>query len=264
MDSSYIKQQAGAATQSFSQQDGMPSWRAGAVFKPLPEGSLYAAFGNSYDPSAEQLSLSSATAGLPPEASTTSEIGVKWQLCHQQLLLSGALFKDEQANTRIPDPNNPLLDIDAGDELAQGWEVSASGRLARAWRLLAAYTHTDSQYVSYASGGHDFSGLPLAGTPQQSLNLWSALDLPWGFQLGAGAQALSGRNAGAFASNGSLEAVPGYAIYNAMLGWRPAKGLGIQLNVNNATNLSYISGVDDSHITPGAARAFILSGAMEY
>ena len=37
--------------------DNMPSWRAAIVYKPLPNGSVYFAYGTSFNPSAETLSL---------------------------------------------------------------------------------------------------------------------------------------------------------------------------------------------------------------
>ena len=43
---------AGALT-DFERDDDMVSWRAGVVYKPRPQGSLYVAYGTSFNPSAE-------------------------------------------------------------------------------------------------------------------------------------------------------------------------------------------------------------------
>ena len=50
---------------------GLPSWRGALVYKPKPNGSIYFDAGNSFNPSAETLSLSAANANTPPEKSLT-------------------------------------------------------------------------------------------------------------------------------------------------------------------------------------------------
>jgi catecholate siderophore receptor len=56
----------------------MTSWRGALVYKPVAGGSIYFSYGNSFNPSAESLSLSSATVSLDPEESRTYEAGTKW------------------------------------------------------------------------------------------------------------------------------------------------------------------------------------------
>ena len=56
------------------------SWRAGVVYKPRPNGSIYAGYGTSFNPSAEGLTLSAATAALEPEKSRSLELGTKWDV----------------------------------------------------------------------------------------------------------------------------------------------------------------------------------------
>ena len=62
---------------SFNQINGFVSWRGALIYKPLPNGSIYMDGGNSFNPSAEALSLSLATSPLPPVVNLTSEVGTK-------------------------------------------------------------------------------------------------------------------------------------------------------------------------------------------
>ncbi len=65
---------AGALT-NFKRDDDMLSWRSGVVYKPRPQGSVYAAYGTSFNPSADGntgLSLTSATVLLEPEKSRSA------------------------------------------------------------------------------------------------------------------------------------------------------------------------------------------------
>lgn len=61
----------------FDHIDRELSWRTALIYKPLPNGSLYFDAGNSFNPSAEALLLSLATAPLPPVETITYEIGTK-------------------------------------------------------------------------------------------------------------------------------------------------------------------------------------------
>ena len=87
----------------FNQINGMVSWRAALIYKPLPNGTIYADGGSSFNPSAEALSLSLATAPLPPVSNLTSEIGSKWELLDGGLSINGSIFRHrpaEHARTR--------------------------------------------------------------------------------------------------------------------------------------------------------------------
>ena len=62
----------------FEHTDTIGSPRASLVYKPAAHGcSVYASYGTSYDPSAENLSLNAKTASLGPEKDKTYEVGVK-------------------------------------------------------------------------------------------------------------------------------------------------------------------------------------------
>ena len=66
-----------APAAAFTQIIGLPSWRGALVYKPKPNGSIYFDAGNSFNPSAETLSLSAANANTPPEKSLTYEGGTQ-------------------------------------------------------------------------------------------------------------------------------------------------------------------------------------------
>jgi catecholate siderophore receptor len=99
----------GAGGSVFDHIDPELSWRIALIYKPRPNGSIYFDAGNSFNPSAEALSLSLATAPLPPvENNITYEIGTKWEMIDGALSIDGSLFRTKQLNVREPDPTNPL------------------------------------------------------------------------------------------------------------------------------------------------------------
>jgi catecholate siderophore receptor len=67
--------QSVAPVSAFQRVDRLWTWRAAAVWKPTPAGSVYVAAGTSLNPSAEALSLTVANADLAPEKNETWEAG---------------------------------------------------------------------------------------------------------------------------------------------------------------------------------------------
>src|SRR6185295_4447591 len=112
--------QAVAPATAFNRLDHLPSWRGAVVYKPIQPLSLYVSAGNSFNPSAESLSLSASTANLPPEENRTYEVGAKWDLANPGLSLRAAVFQTDKINAREPDPTNSLRNVLAGKQRVQG------------------------------------------------------------------------------------------------------------------------------------------------
>ena len=95
------------------QQYGMPNFNLGIDLKPMPIGSVYAAYATSSNPvgsefdgtSAQYGGLAPALNGNPnqifgPEKNKAIEIGTKWELFDRRLLVTAALFQTEKENAR--------------------------------------------------------------------------------------------------------------------------------------------------------------------
>ncbi len=79
-------------TDHIEHTDNMGSYRGALTYKPATNGSVYLAFGTSFNPSAEDLSLISSSrsfslnnANLDPEKNRTYEFGTKWSLVESHL-----------------------------------------------------------------------------------------------------------------------------------------------------------------------------------
>ena len=250
-----------AAPLSLGNDAVIPSYKAALVYSVAPGTNLYVDYGTSFDPSAEGLSLSGATAGLSPERSHTVEVGGKWNTT-PGLLVSGALFRTVMSNLREASPANPTVDVLEGVAQAQGFELEAQGRITDAWTILGGYTYLDGRVLS--SPDPD-SGATLQNAPKHSVKLWSTYDLPFGFAIGAGINYQSSRVPGTLPdSNGFMQMVPGYFTASAMIRYRLTERLSAQLNVTNLTNAYYYDALDDDHVTLGAGRAAMLTISATY
>lgn len=246
-------------TSTQSSSDKKASSRAGLVYKPVENGRIYVAWGNSFNPSAENLAstgsgLSAATENLDPEKNETWELGTKWELFERRLELDAALFRVEKTNARetMADGSTQL----AGKQRVQGVELGVTGHITEQWDVFANYTFLDSETLSAANtaAGVAREGQALGNTPPRSLNLWTTYELPAGWTVGYGARYVSERNV----SSSTTAKLDAYWLHNAMVGYRVNENLDLQLNVNNLFDKDYVERVRQQNGT--AAR----SSAIEY
>lgn len=241
--------------------DAVASYKAALVYNPTQAASLYADFGTSFDPSAESVSLSAATAGLGPERSHTIETGVKWN-AEPGLLVSAALFRTVMNNLREPSPSDPSVDVLEGEAEAQGADLSLQGRIGEAWTILGGYTYLDGRVLR--SPDPD-AGATLQNAPRHSVKLWTSYAVPLGFTIGAGVNYQSSRVPGTLPdANGLMQKVPGYWTASAMLRLPLGAHFSAQLNIDNIADAYYYDNLDDDHVNLGAGRSVLLTLGAAY
>lgn len=249
---------AGAGGSAFQETNYHLSWRGALIYKPLPNGSIYFDAGTSFDPSAEALSLSAANHALPPVENKSYEFGSKWEFFDSAMAVDGALFRTNQINVSEPDPNNPNVNILAGDALAQGFEIDAAGHLTDRWQLIAGYAYTYSVIdKSPRVGPTSDLGHRLGNVPEHTANIWTTYDLPWWrLQVGAGLNVVSSRFAATTPTTAGgvnfFKEAPGYYTVNAMVKYPITDKVSLQLNLYNLTDNKYYDQLHPSHVVPGA------------
>ncbi len=256
------KQTTTTAITNLSNDVAVWSGRGALVYKPVPNGSVYFAYGNSFNPSAESLSLAANTAGLAPEENETYEVGTKWDVLDEKMTLNAALFQIEKLNARVPDPFNSAFNVLGGNQRVRGFEVGATGSLTENWQIYSGYSYLDSTVTSSTSPAIATVGEPLANTPMHTLSVWSTYALPWyGIQLGGGVNYLSSRIASSApnTTTGYIERAGGYYTLQAMAKMPVAPGVDFQINGYNLTNVKYYDLLHPSHVVPGAGRAVLFS-----
>ncbi|MBT9304332.1 TonB-dependent siderophore receptor [Pseudomonas sp. TAE6080] len=260
-------------TSSLSSTDEKLSARTGLVYKPTENGRFYVAWGNSFNPSAENLAsngggLSAATENLAPEKNETWELGTKWELLDKRVELDAALFRVEKTNARetMSDGSTQL----AGKQRVQGFELGVTGRVTELWDVFANYTFLDSETLDAANtpAGNDRKGQALGNTPPHSFNLWTTYELPAGWSVGYGARYASKRNV----TSSTTAKLDAFWVHNAMVGYQVNDDLELQLNVNNLFNKDYVERVRQqngnaarsSAIEYGDARSAIVSATYSF
>jgi catecholate siderophore receptor len=252
------------ATRNLSRTDDMLSWRTGAVFHPTKYSSIYAAYGISYNPSAEFGTLSSAPTNaanslLDPEKNRVIEVGAKADLLNNKLSVSGAVFRIEKTNMRIPiDPvTNTTLQLD-GLARVDGIEVGVAGHLTDKWQVSAGYSYLDSEIVRTTNRAELGNELP--NTPHNNLAVWSTYNLTSDWTIGGGATYQSD----AFVNTTNVSYVPSFWKFDAMASYKVTPNSTLQLNLYNITDELYYSQYYQGHAVPASGRYASLSYRVRF
>jgi catecholate siderophore receptor len=258
----YVDASAAAGLNDLERTDNMLSYRFGGVYHPTPNSSLYVAYGNSYNPSAELGTLSgtgsnTASVTLAPEKNISYEAGVKVDVLDSKLSLTGAIFRIEKTNLRITnDPSAATaLQFLVLDGLARvdGVELGVAGKLTDQWSVMAGYSYLKSAIVTT----RDLSqlGRELPNTPKHNITLWTTYDVTREFTVGGGATYQSE----AFVNTTNTAYVPDYWKFDAMLSYKVTPKSTIQLNVYNINNANYYAQYYGGHAVPASGRWASLS-----
>ena len=242
-----------------SRVDRMLSGRAGVVFKPLPQGAVYASYGTSLNPSLEGLSYNTANTVIDPEKTYTIETGSKWDFFGGRMLLSGAVFRVEKLNARTPGvlPGDPPQVLE-GRQRVDGAELSLEGNVTRAWQVLAGYTFLDSETVESNTPAE--IGKQLVNTPRNSFNVWSTYRLPSGFHFGGGARFVDRR----FGNTINTRFVDAYWTFDLIASYPLTEHIDLKLNLYNLTDKFYFDRIGGGHVVPGPGRAAMLSTSFRF
>ncbi|WP_420141832.1 TonB-dependent receptor [Sphingomonas sp.] len=272
--------------------DNLFSYRVGAVYKPVPNASLYIAYGNSRTPVSSGVRSGCGTPGTQtlntdpctasPQEAVNYEIGGKIDLFDAALQLTAALFRNDRTNFPVAsnDPSLGTVQINDGRSRVDGIALGATGRITPRWTIFANYTYLDSkvkQSISnycLANPGASFTppggtaltcptsdlqaGNPLVQAPKHAGSLFTSYTLPFGLQLGYGFT-----YTGSFLVNNA--APPHYKTddwmtHRAMIAYPVTEQLTVQVNVQNIFDKKYYTGVrNNGWAVPGEGRSAVAS-----
>lgn len=281
-------------------KDNLFSYRAGLVYKPADNGSVYLSYANSKTPSKASVNgtctltstTGTANCTVDPETAVNIELGTKWEVLEGKLALTAAVFRNERENFRVADPDPTNLTGEQaldGKARVQGVALGAAGRITRDWSIFANYTYLDSEVLRSVS---DFclanpgtancgnsaafpdpqKGNPLTNVPKHSASLWTTYALgKWTFGYGATYQGEFYLNNSFLATSGgvttqtALFKTPDYWTHRAMVAYDFNRNFALQLNVQNLTDEEYYLRIrNNGWATPGEARSATLTAVYRF
>ena len=236
--------------------DLLVSPRAGLIYKPVEDMSIYTSYSKTYIPRAgsQLASLNITNAALDPEEFENIELGAKWDV-NPSLALTAAIFQLDRKNVVIPDPNDPTVSLLVDGQRTEGIELGVSGQVSEAWSIQGGYAYQDGQLTE------QLGGTTLAQLPKNVFSLWNRYDFTpaWGVGLGVIYQTEM------FAAVDNLVTLPEFTRVDMGLYYTPNERLSMQLNVENLLDERYYPNANsNNNITPGSPLAIRAGVTMQF
>jgi catecholate siderophore receptor len=280
------------------QHNGIPNFNLGVTLKPLPIGSVYAAYATSSNPvGAEFDGTSSQYGGLAPflpgnpnqlfgpEKNKAIEVGTKWELFDRHLLVTAALFQTEKENAResqnitssIPGCTYVLTFpasqscISAGAAYRiRGIDLGAGGKITDKWSVFGGLVLMESAVTKSLVPSPQASlyptnvGRPLANVAHQSFSLLTKYQLSDVWEIGGQAVYRSQIYGGTFLAANQGTSLPSYWRFDTFVEAKIAPNWTAKLFVNNITNKLYYDALYQSAtpfvlVAPGRSATMVLS-----
>jgi catecholate siderophore receptor len=250
--------------------DTLISWNLGALYKPTAYGSLYANYAVAQQPPGGgnlELSNRENSADNPafdPQEARTAEVGGKWNLAGERLLLTAALFDTRVRNEIVQDPID-LQYYQTGEKRVRGFELGAVGSLNDRWSVSAGYTRMDADVVAGTPVTADGSPV-LAYTPGHAFTGWTTYRFASGLVLGGGVRHNGDLTRGSDGAIGTPTHTEGYWVADLVASYDFGNGLALRLNINNAFDEDYVAAINKSgyRYTPGAPRTVLLTASYRF
>lgn len=217
------------------------NYNGGIVFKPVPIGSLYAAYATSTNPFGSELDGTAADYGgavpggvvLGPERNKAAEVGTKWELFDRHLLVTGALFRTEKDNAR--ETVNGSLASGAAYQV-EGIDLEVSGNITDRWSVFGGIVLMRSKVTQSRNPAN--IGLQMANIAHESFSMLSKYKFDGGWELGGQAVYRSKIYGGTFGANTGTE-LPSYWRFDAFVEKKIDKNWTMKLYAQNLTNKLY-------------------------
>ena len=298
--SGYGTQNGATVFGSQSQQHGMPNFNVGAVYKPMPIGSLYVAYATSSNPvGAEFDGTSTAYGGLSPvlngnanqifgpEKNTSTEVGTKWELFDRHLLVTAALFettKDNARESRNVTAATATADcpytattgnvscITAGAAYRiRGIDLGVGGKVTDKLSIFGGLVLMKSEVTKSLVPPANTTlftsnvGLQLANVAHQSFNMLAKYQLTDVWEIGGSATYKSKIYGGTFLAANQGTVLPSYWRFDTFVEAKISKNWSAKLFVNNIFDQRYYDALYQSATpfvleAPGRSASFVLSG----
>ncbi|MEF1302722.1 TonB-dependent receptor, partial [Vibrio owensii] len=152
--------------------------KLGVIFHPASNGSIYVQYSESFMPQGTVNSTDYTNDGeeLDAERGISYEVGTKWELFDERLLLSGAVFDITLENIAldVEDGVNAGGDVmykktQDGEQVHRGAEILAQGFVTEELSLTASAMYLDAEITESA----DYKGNRPADVPEFSASVWS-------------------------------------------------------------------------------------------
>ena len=230
--------------------------KVGVLYHPNASATIYASYSEGFEPQGSDTLVNEddINNGMKLDAVTSEqkEIGVKWQLFDDRLMLSGALFDISKNGTLVTE----TLDVPVGDLISEtnqigeqrhkGVELTAQGAATDRLFVMASTMYLDANYER----DEDLEGKRPTDAPKWSASLWTRYELNDAIAFNAGAFYEGER----FADNANTITKDAYTRVDVGATYKlkiSKTDVNLRLNIENLFDEDYLAGGGTNNVTIG-------------
>ena len=230
--------------------------KVGVLYHPNASATIYASYSEGFEPQGSDTLVKEddINNGMKLDAVTSEqkEIGVKWQLFDDRLMLSGALFDISKNGTLVTE----TLDIPVGDLISEtnqigeqrhkGVELTAQGAATDRLFVMASTMYLDANYER----DEDLEGKRPTDAPKWSASLWTRYELNDAIAFNAGAFYEGER----FADSANTITKDAYTRVDVGATYKlkvSKTDVNLRLNIENLFDEDYLAGGGTNNVTIG-------------
>jgi outer membrane receptor for ferric coprogen and ferric-rhodotorulic acid len=207
----------------------------GAIVDLNQNYSVYGSFNRIFAPQTERYANESI---LAPRTGKQVEVGLKGEFMERRLTTSLAVFRINDTNRAVSDPDNEDYSLAAGEVRSQGMETEVTGKITAQWDVTAGYAYTETKYVKALQ---DAQGQPFNSSfPRHNFSLWTKYRFAGGgldrLSVGGGVRAVSK----SYTQWGDTTWTQRpYAVFSVQAGYAITPNITASLTVNNLFDKTY-------------------------
>jgi iron complex outermembrane receptor protein len=230
--------------------------KVGVLYHPNASATIYASYSEGFEPQGSDTLVNEddINNGMKLDAVTSEqkEIGVKWQLFDDRLMLSGALFDISKNGTLVTE----TLDVPVGDLISEtnqigeqrhkGVELTAQGAATDRLFVMASTMYLDANYER----DEDLEGKRPTDAPKWSASLWTRYELNDAIAFNAGAFYEGER----FADSANTITKDAYTRVDVGATYKlkvSKTDVNLRLNIENLFDEDYLAGGGTNNVTIG-------------
>jgi len=176
------------------------------------------------------------------------EAGVKQSLANGRGEWAVAAYRIVKEKLLVPDPNNPTLRQQIGQQSSRGVELSGSATLGFGVRADASVALLDARYDDFtelvAGVLTSWAGNTPTNTPERVASLWLTSNLPGRFQVQGGMRYMGQR----YLNNANAVTTPSVTVVDAGIRHRWTEMVSIDLRATNLFDQLYLQSVSGAPV----------------
>ena len=239
----------------------------GVLYHPSEQATVYYSYTEGFEPQRSETLINDEDInhGMKLDAmeSKQSEIGVKWQLVDDRLLLTGAIFDISKTGKLISEdidhPDFKSRTTQAGEQRHKGFELGAQGAINDKLFIMSSLINIDATYEK----DELYQGKTPTDVPEWSAALWSRYEFTDTLAFNAGAFYEGSR----FADNDNTIKKDSYTRIDVGATYQmdiDNHELNLRFNINNLLDKKYLIGGGTSSVTAADGISFRLAAQLAF